>query len=313
MQERNQVRRNSVLIIGFGDIGQRVVQHVRQRVASRRIEASEPPTVSALIRQPARADALRAMHVTPRVGDLADAASLAAALSALHFCPQTVMHFAPPPQVGALDTHTRNLIAALSPQPPERLVYISTTGVYGNCNGAWVDEASVLNPTTARAARRVDAESVLQDWCSAHQVVLTILRAPGIYAEGRLPIARLQAGTPALLASEDSYTNHIHADDLASACLFATKQTQSDTFNVVDDSDIKMGDYFDLVADHFGLPRPVRVSRQEAAARIAEPMLSFMRESRRIRNDKVKRVLGAHGWQLRYPTVADFLRALPRG
>ncbi len=288
-----------VLIAGFGDIG--------QRVARRMASTSPIHAVAALIRKPEGDSAALAAGVTPIRGDLADSASLAAfaAWDNPPDQPDAVFHFAPPPSTGATDVHTENLLAALSGNPPKRLIYISTTGVYGDCGGGWIDETQPLNPQSDRAKRRVDAETRLQAWCLRHRVLLTILRAPGIYAEDRLPIERLRAATPAIIAEEDGYTNHIHADDLASACIAAMTQTQSGVFNIVDDSDLKMGDYFDLVADHVGLPRPPRVSRVAAETQISPAMLSFMRESRRIQNGRMKTVLGV---KLRYPTVEIFLR-----
>jgi nucleoside-diphosphate-sugar epimerase len=280
----------TLLIAGFGDIGERVARRLSRSYA-----------VNALIRKPERGEVARDCGANVVVGDLAVAPSL----GTMSF--DTVFHFAPPPATGKIDAHTANLLAALSAAPPKRFIYISTTGVYGDSGGEWVDEDTPVKPQTDRAIRRVDAETRLQDWASKHSCVLTILRAPGIYAIDRLPIARIQAGTPAIVAAEDSYTNHIHADDLASACIAAMALVENHTINVVDDSVMKMGDYFDLVADHFGLPRPPRVSRAEAESRVAAPMLSFMRESRRIRNSKMKAALGL---ELRYPTVGGFLKTL---
>jgi nucleoside-diphosphate-sugar epimerase len=288
-----------LLIVGFGDIGARVAANL---LHPRR--AAPEFSIAALVRRADRVPSAHALGVEPLLGDLSDAPSLAIVSDA---SPTVLMHFAPPPSDGKEDTHTRHLLAALERQPPKRIVYISTTGVYGDCRGAWIDESAPLLPLTARAQRRVDAEQQLQAWCAARAVRLVVLRAPGIYADDRLPLARIQAGTPALRADEDVYSNHIHAEDLASACISALTATQSGTFNIVDDEPMKMGDYFDLVADHFYLTRPPRVARADAVRQIAAPLLSFMSESRRIRNDKAKRELG---WALRYPSVTDFLSEL---
>ena len=186
---------------------------------------------------------------------------------------------------------------------PQRLVYISTSGVYGDCKGKLVDETHVLNPQTERALRRVDAERRLRKWGLRTGVSVSILRVPGIYAENRLPLARLRAGTPALLPEEDSFTNHIHADDLAQIVLAALRLAKPGrVYHACDDSHLKMGEYFDLIADQFGLPRPPRISRAEAEAQIAPGMLSFMRESRRLINTRLKRELRIN---LRYPSVPD--------
>lgn len=190
---------------------------------------------------------------------------------------------------------------------PRRIVYISTTGVYGNCHGDWIDETRATTPDSARAKRRVDAERRLRKWGRLHGVAITVLRAPGIYAEDRLPLDRLRRQTPVLIASEDVFTNHIHAEDLATAVIKAMRQRLPKmyrVFNVVDDSQLRMGDYFDRVADAFDLERPPRISRAEAEKRISPMMLSFMRESRRIGNARVKRELKL---ELRYPTITSAL------
>jgi nucleoside-diphosphate-sugar epimerase len=191
---------------------------------------------------------------------------------------------------------------------PQRLVYISTTGVYGDCHGEQIDETRPVHPQTPRAARRVDAERVLREWGRHTGVNVSILRAPGIYARERLPIERLQKGLPALILADDVFTNHIHADDLAAAALrAATRGRPNRVYNAVDDSELLMGSYFDLVADRFRLARPPRLSRHEAASKIGEAMLSFMSESRRIGNARLRRELD---FSPRYPTVEDFLMQL---
>jgi nucleoside-diphosphate-sugar epimerase len=302
--------RKIILIVGFGDVGQRLAALLRERF-----------DVYALIRPHAdnnddwfaRLQAVRDGGVTPVAGDLATRKSLSsfAALASHAFA---IFHFAPPPGRGARDTHTRNLLASLHQMSaamlPQRLIYISTTGVYGNCQGAKIDETRVLNPQTDRACRRVDAETQLRAWGVRAGVAVAILRAPGIYAAERLPVERLRAGTPALARADDVFTNHIHADDLARAAWRAARYARPNrTYNVVDDSDSLMGEYFDQVADHFRLPRPARISRAEAPKNISAPMLSFMGESRRIGNERLKRELGL---RLKHSSVAQFLNTLPR-
>lgn len=218
---------------------------------------------------------------------------------------QAVLHCAPPPQQGDRDRRTANLLAALERGAiiPARIVYLSTSGVYGDCGGALVDESRPLNPQTARAKRRADAETQLSEWCAKRGTQLVVLRVPGIYAADRLPLEQLRAGTPVLRAEDDVYTNHIHADDLASICVRALDEgAPAGVYDACDDSALKMGDWFDLVADRAGLPRPARISRDEAAARIPAALLSFLSESRRLSNAKLKRVLGA---RLAYPTVFE--------
>jgi nucleoside-diphosphate-sugar epimerase len=216
-----------------------------------------------------------------------------------------ILHCAPPPPTGVIDTRTANLLAALAKGRilPSRVVYVSTSGVYGDCGGARVDESRALRPQTDRARRRVDAERQLALWCSKRGVALVILRSPGIYAADRLPVERLRRGTPALREEDDIYTNHIHADDLAAIAVRALEESSpGGAYNVCDDSEIRMGDWLDLVAERAGLPRPPRVARSEARDLIAPDMLSFMCESRRLANRRMKEGLGV---RLRYRTVYE--------
>ena len=216
-----------------------------------------------------------------------------------------VLHSAPPPQAGDRDTRTANLLKTLESRRilPTRFVYISTGGVYGDCDGALVDETRPVNPQSVRAKRRVHAEEQLALWCNLHGVLLLVLRAPGIYAADRLPLERLRAGTPALREQDDVHTNHIHADDLAAICVRALEEdAPPGTYNSSDDTQLKMGDWFDLVADRVGLPRPPRIARSEAATRIPPELLAFLNESRRLDNSRLKRTLGV---RLNYPTVLE--------
>ncbi len=283
-----------LLIIGCGDVALRAAPQLRERYR-----------IYALTRSRERVPLLRAHGVVPITGDLDDAASLEALAGIAH----DVLHCAPPPHRGTRDTRTAHLIAALAKGKslPQQLVYISTSGVYGDCEGEFVDETRAPRPQTARAQRRADAERQLRDWGRRCGVRVAILRAPGIYSEARLPLARLQAGTPALCAEEDAYTNHIHAADLARAAVAALRFAPSGrAYNAADDSLLKMGDYFDLIADRFGLPRPQRISRAEASRRIGPDLLSFMNESRRLSNRRIKRELRL---KLRYPTVHEGIAA----
>jgi nucleoside-diphosphate-sugar epimerase len=220
-----------------------------------------------------------------------------------------VLHFAPPPNSGESDTRTRNLLAALSRDTlPERLFYISTSGVYGDCSGARVSETHPLNPQSARAQRRVDAEQSIRAWAQRNHVHASILRVPGIYAADRLPLERLRAGIPAIVAEQDSCTNHIHAEDLARIVVAALRHAKPNrVYHASDDSDLKMGDYFDAVADAFNLARAPRLARNEVE-RIVSPMLwSFMHESRRLSNERMKNELKV---KLRYATVENALAAI---
>jgi nucleoside-diphosphate-sugar epimerase len=219
-----------------------------------------------------------------------------------------LLHLAPPPMAGDRDARTANLLAALESRRilPARIVYVSTSGVYGDCAGARVDEARPIAPQTMRARRRADAEQRLAVWCSPRGVRLIVLRVPGIYAADRLPLARLRAATPVLLAEDDVYTNHIHADDLAAIAARALEyDAPVGIYNATDDSELRMGDWLDLVADRYALPRAPRLPREELRARVSAELYSFMNESRRLDNRRLKQVLGV---RLTYPTVYEGLR-----
>jgi nucleoside-diphosphate-sugar epimerase len=187
-----------------------------------------------------------------------------------------------------------------------QLIYISTTGVYGDCQGALIDETQTLKPTTARAQRRVSAEQQIRSW-GMSGVQTHILRVPGIYAGDRLPVERLGRGTPVLNADEDVYTNHVNADDLARLITYVLWRGKSQrVINACDDSQLKMADYFDLIAEKMNLPKPPRASRQDLSAQLDPMMLSFMGESRRIQNKRLKELR----FKLKYPTVKDCLKTL---
>ncbi len=282
-----------LLIIGCGDVGLRVLRQLAGRWR-----------VFALTSSPERAAALRAAGAVPLLGNLDDPATLAR----LAGLADRVLHLAPPAPQGDTDTRTRALLGALARKPPAVLVYASTTGVYGDCGGALINETRALNPGTDRARRRVDAEAQLRAFGRRHGTRIGLLRIPGIYArdrEGGHPRERLARGLPVLRREEDVFTNHIHADDLARACVLALlRGLPQRAVNVCDDSQLLMGDYVDLAADLAGLPRPERISRDAAAARLSPMQLSFWRESRRIGNQRLRRELRL---RLRYPTPRDGL------
>ena len=218
-----------------------------------------------------------------------------------------VLHCAPPPSDGRDDARTQKLLAALTRSQiiPQRFVYISTSGVYGDCAGARVDETRLRRAQTPRGRRRVAAEDRLREWAARHGVAMAILRVPGIYAEGRLPLERIKQGTPVLTPDDDVFTNHIHADDLARAAVAALFHGRANrAYNVTDDAEMKMGAWFDAVADAFHLPRPPRVTLEEAEQRIAPMLLSFMSESRRLVNRRMKDELRV---RLAFPTPQAML------
>jgi nucleoside-diphosphate-sugar epimerase len=155
----------------------------------------------------------------------------------------------------------------------------------------------------------VAAEGLVRFHGRSSGMCTSILRIPGIYApdrEGGTPRERLQRGTPVLRAEDDVYTNHIHADDLARACVAALwRGAAQRVYHASDDTQLKMGDYFDLAARLYGLSRPRRISRQEAREQLSPMLLSFMSESRRMDNTRLKRELRV---ALRYPDVTSGLR-----
>ena len=288
--------RPRVLIVGCGDIGCRVVRLLRPRC-----------TVLALTSNAARRDELRRLGAVPLVGDL----DRPATLGRLAGLADRVLHLAPPAASGTVDLRTAHLLQALARGGTvQRIVYASTSGVYGDAAGARFDETRTVAPATDRARRRVDAECRVRWFGTDFGVRVTVLRIPGIYAgdrPGGHPRERLARGTPVLAAADDVYTNHIHADDLARACVAALWRGPSPrTLHVSDDTEMAMGDYFDLAADLCGLPRPPRLSRANAAALLPPMMMSFMSESRRLDNRRLKRELRL---ALRYPTVREGLLA----
>ena len=288
-------RRQRVLIVGCGDVGIRVARNLVGRCR-----------VLALTSSAARLTELRSEGVVPLLGNL----DRTRTLYRLAGLATRVVYLAPPPSEGWSDPRLSALLRALRKRAvPTQFVYGSTSGVYGDCAGAWVDEVRAVQASTPRARRRVDAEAQLRFFGRSAGTRAQILRIPGIYApdrEGGTPRDRLQRGTPVLRTEDDVYTNHIHSDDLARACVAALwKGKPQRVYNVSDDSELKMGDYFDLAADLYQLPRPPRVARDSAQEQLPVMLLSFMSESRRLINQRMKQELGL---RLRYPTVVEGLR-----
>ena len=290
-------RRPTLLIVGCGDVGLRVLRALGPHWR-----------VHVLTSTPARVPELRAAGACPIVGNLDDPATL----GRLAGLAERVLHLAPPPGQGSTDPRTAALVRALwRGGRTRRLVYGSTSGVYGDCASACIDETRRVAPSTARAQRRVDAEARLRHFGRATGCTVTVLRIPGIYAldrPGGDPRERLRRGLPVLQAQHDVYTNHVHADDLARACIAALLHGLPQRIvHACDDGRLKMGEHYDLVADLCGLPRPARVTPEEAAAQLGPMAMSFLGESRRLANDRLTRELRV---RLRYPTVREALQAL---
>ncbi|MFA7268768.1 MAG: NAD(P)H-binding protein [Sterolibacterium sp.] len=271
-----------VLIIGCGDMARRALPLLARRYRMFALVRSLETSLAA---------EFAALGVTPIRGDLDQPASL----RQLAGLAELVLHFAPPPDRGNRDTRTQHLIAALQRGKilPRRLVYISTSGVYGDCGGDWVGETHCVAPHTARARRRIDAEQRLRRWGRGGGPSVSILRVPGIYAAERLPLERIRRGDPVLMRDDDVFTNHIHADDLALCILAALRRGRPNrVYHASDDSaGLPMAEWYDAIADTFELPHPPRVSRAEAQALLSPLVLSYMSESRRLDNSRLRREL----------------------
>lgn len=285
----------TLLIAGLGDVARRalpeLVRHWR---------------VFAIAHHPAAAEAARQGGALPIMANLdcQDSLRRIAGLA------DDVWITAPPPGSGVRDNRTRKLLYALAKADriPQRLSYISTTGVYGNGDGAWLDECSPRQAQTGRAQRRADAETALRGFAGRHGCQLNILRAPGIYALERLPLTRLLQGTPLILPAEDSYSNHIHADDLARLCIASLRQNRGGirTFNACDDEPLTITDWYAMLAGALSLPMPPQLSRAEVRQQVSPALWSYMAESRRIRNARLAEL----GIALRYPTARQFVAQL---
>ncbi|MEM7209355.1 MAG: SDR family oxidoreductase [Pseudomonadota bacterium] len=283
-----------VAILGCGYIGQKLAHALRRDGSS----------VQCFTASQASADDLTAQGLDVAVCDL-DSNDLSIHLGQT----ETLYYLAPPPSTGQLDSRSRAAVAAIEGDGLKRVVLISTTGVYGDCGGDWVDEARPLNPSVDRARRRVDSESVWQAWAHEQNVEISILRVAGIYAADRLPRKRLESGEPVLALDESPFSNRVHADDLVQICMAAARSKSTGVFNVADDAPTTMSDYFMRVADALGLVRPIEISRAQAEQRFSDRMMSYLSESRRIDNGKLKRDLGV---TLQYPNLDSGLNAVSK-
>ena len=293
----SRFRRERLLIVGCGDIGLRVARALQGRLNIRALSSS-----------PGRLATLRAAGITPLAGNLDHPGTL----RRLAGTATRVLHLAPPasehPGPWWRDMRTHALLHALSLRgTPATLVYASTSGVYGDCSGALVTEARPGMPRTPRAQRRADAERLVRHFGRRGGASVSILRVPGIYGGGREggPRERLAQGLPVLRAEDDVYTNHIHADDLARVAVAALwRGAPQRVYNANDDTQLKVGDYYELAADIYGLPRPRRIPRDRAEQQLSLNSLAFMEESRRMSNERLKRELKV---RLNYPTVREGL------
>ena len=283
-----------MIIIGCGYVGGLVAQALRDHGEA----------VTGVVRGAQSAGKLRALGVEPLRLDLEHDD-----LEGLRCGGESVFHFAPPPPQGVEDLAMARLIDSFDRRGhPRRLVYISTTGVYGDCAGAWIDETWPVRPAVDRARRRWDAENALRHWSEANGGELVILRVAGIYGMGRLPLDRIYRGLPLVRPDQAPYTNRIHVVDLVGTLVAAMDRGENGAvYNVSDGHPSSMTEYFLAVADAMGLPRPPLISMEEAPGQVSEGMLSYLMESRRLSNRKLREELGV---ELRYPTLADGLRAI---
>ncbi len=277
----------NIWIIGCGDIGRRV---------SSLYEKHEHQVIHGIVRS----------EISKLACEQADIKAIRINLDKPYHLPKeqlknaNIFYFAPPPSTGKTDPRLESFLSWVEAQP-NRIILISTTGVYGDSQGEWIDENTPPKPEADRAHRRLSAEQSLQSWAKKHNKEYMILRVPGIYAEDRLPLSRLKRGLAVVNENEAGWTNRIHADDLAQACKAAMHSEQSNQIiNITDGNPSSMTDYFNQVADYAKLPRPPHISMAEAEVTLSEGMISYLKESRRIRNEKMHNILAI---TLKYPTL----------
>jgi len=294
--------KNNIWIIGCGDIGKRVAKlHQNEKI-------------SGIVQSESSVLACNELGINVNLVDFDQEIKLPDLLSqpslqSLQPSSQApeIYYFMPPPQMGCEDTRIQQFLSSLNQIVPKRIVLISTTGVYGDSKGGWVDEASPVQPKADRAYRRLSAEKALINWSNKTGGEYMILRVPGIYAEDRLPLARLKKGLPIVRLEEAGWTNRIHADDLAQACKAAMAcDTSNQVINVSDGHPSTMTDYFNQIADYANLERPRQISMKKAEETLSAGMVSYLKESRRIRNDKMLTLLGI---KLKYPNLSFFIKA----
>jgi NAD dependent epimerase/dehydratase family enzyme len=291
---------NKLWIIGCGDIGRRVVQLYNDQITK------QAESIYALVSSEVSKKRCDLLGINTLAVDLDNKDKIQSLNIDESIKCSRLFYFAPPPTNGIEDTRIKQFLFSLSTQP-KRIVLISTTGVYGDSKGEWIDENYPVNPQAARAQRRYSAEQTLQHWAQCYQTEYIILRVPGIYAKDRLPLVRLKKGLPVVNQNEAGWTNRIHADDLARVCQYAMESSVSgEIYNVTDGHPSTMTDYFNQVADYANLPHPPQITMQQAEATLSEGMVSYLKESRRISNQKM---LDHFALKLHYPSLKQGLAA----
>lgn len=286
---------SDIVIVGCGYIGKLLATQL----------IADGHTVQGLVSSDASLAQCKQRRIPCHRIDFDDVRALAA--SELDVDGKALIYLVPPPRTGHTDTRLRNFLERIQSRQPQRVVLISTTGVYGDCEGRWVSEDAPLNPRIDRALRRADAERQAQTFCQERDVPLVVLRVPGIYGPGKLPLRRIEKGAPIVREQDSPWTNRIHAYDLVTICKTALINNDiSGIYNCSDGNPGTMHDYFIKVADAAGLPRPPAISLQQARQQLSEGMLSYMDESRRIANDKLLRDFNI---SLKYPDIESGLKA----
>ncbi|MEE9444817.1 MAG: NAD-dependent epimerase/dehydratase family protein [Cocleimonas sp.] len=284
-----------IWIIGCGDIGRRLVRLY--------LSIETKPNISGLISSQKSFEACTKLGIDSFKFNL-DNQDCFKQLNRNDFKDCHLFYFAPPPSEGKQDLRLSTFLEKMG-DAPKRIVLISTTGVYGDSKGEWIDETTPVNPVADRAHRRLSAENSLKQWAKNSHREYMILRVPGIYAQDRLPLERLQKQLPIVNEADAGFTNRIHADDLAHACLLAMESSHSnEIINITDGQPSTMTDYFNQVADFANLPRPPQISMQEAEKTLSAGMVSYLKESRRIKNKKMLALLMI---SLKFPNLKSAL------
>ncbi len=286
-------RCSSPVIVGCGYVGKAV--EALHRAAGE--------TCRALTLSEDSAKALRASGIDAVARDIGALAPEQAA----EFGGRSLYLFVPPEPQGRSDARLRRFLAACASKPPARIVSIGASGVYGDCNGAWVDETRPVAPRADRAWRRWDGEQALREWSRDTGAKVVFLRVAGIYGPGRLPLRRIRSGAPIVSRDQAPFTNRIHVEDLARLCVVAMERGAAGrVYHACDGSPGNMTDYFHAVADFAALPRLPEIPLAEAEGRLSAGLLSYLRESRRLRNRRAREELGL---RFRYPNLAAGLAA----
>ena len=285
--------RPHALIIGCGYVGQRLA-----------LRLADTYDITAVVRTAASAAALERLGLRVVTLDL-DRVRTAGRIPE-KLVQAATFYLAPPQNSGESDLRL-NRFLQLSSVPPVAFVYMSTTGVYGDTKGTRVDESTRVDPQTDRSRRRVSAEEMTRVWCTESRVRRVVLRVPGIYGPGRLPVERLRKGEPTLRPEDAGISNRIHVDDLVEVCVTAALNPEArGVYNVTDGNSISATDFLDRLAAIAGLPPAPRVSMDEAQLTFSPERLSFINESRQVSNERMLRHLGI---QLRYGDVEAGIRA----